>query len=280
MKNFTIKIFFYLTLFIFFFYSFADVLLHLFYENKSGILYGYYTDTYGVIALIGGVLGLLISRLWGGFRSVVGRAIIMLSFGVLFQFLGQVSYAWYRFAYNIEAPYPAFGELFYMSSIPIYIYGIWQIAVASGVKYKLKDPKYRLISISAILSVVVFSYWLFLSKYDFSNADPIIILIEFWYPIGQALYITLAGLTLLLSKNLLGGQMRNKVYFVLFAFAVQYIADTYFTVEYNLDAFYPGGLSDYLYFISYFIMVLAIYRFSELPTKLEIDEVTNSKTNG
>ena len=71
--------------------------------------------------------------------------------------------------------------------------------------------------------------------------------------------------------------MKSKVYFILLAFIVQYIADTYFTIEYNFDAFYPAGTSDYLYVCAYFLMALAIYKFGDLPDKLHQKNLVSKK---
>ncbi len=262
---------------VFIIYTIGIVYIHIKYPDKSHFIYGYYTDSYGILAAIGGVLGIYISNQWNGVKSVVGRAITMFSIGLLFQFLGQVGYAWYRYSYGIEDPYPAFPEIFYILSIPIYIYGIWQIALAAGIKFKLKNPLYKLGSALAIGGMMFLSYWLFLSNYDFTDANIIVIFIEFWYPIGQALYVTLAILALILSNKLLGGEMKSKVYFILLAFIVQYIADTYFTIEYNFDAFYPAGTSDYLYVCAYFLMALAIYKFGDLPDKLHQKNLVSKK---
>src|SRR5579872_5009640 len=68
-------------------------------------------EFYGYIAVAGGIWGILISRRWGGFKSVIGRAILMMAFGLFAQEFGQLSYAWYNDIYKTPGPYPSLGDI-------------------------------------------------------------------------------------------------------------------------------------------------------------------------
>lgn len=277
-KHFTTKAL-YLLVTLFTFYTVWIVLLHTPLISPDSYLFDLFTDTYGVIAAVGGIIGLIISFKWGGVNSIVGRSIFLFSLGLIFHFLGQISFAAYRAIYQVDVPYPSFGEIFYFGSIPIYIYATWLIGEAAGVKYKLKVFKYQLISAMVVLGMVGASYYLFISQYDFSEYDWVLIFLEIGYPVGQAIYVSLAILALLLSKSLLGGVMRDKVVLVLWALIIQYIADTHFTYEALNETLYAGGLNDYLYIISYFIMAVALYKFKKLPEQLSERSIAARKEN-
>lgn len=257
---------------LFFVYSLAIIYLHIEYPDKDNYLFSIYTDSYGIIALLGGLLGLSFYRQWDGFRSIVGKALIFLSVGLLFQFLGQLSYAFFRYTYNIEVAYPSFGEIFYFGSIPIYIIGTWFISVAAGIKVKLRDTSAKIYSLLFITLMVAIgfavSYGIFISTYDFSHPDPVVILLEIGYPIGQSVSLAFAILAFFLSRNILGGRMKSKVLLLLLALVVQYIADVFYTYDIYKETFYSGGPSDYLYILAYMIMGIGLFNLGVAPAKL------------
>lgn len=254
---------------LFLLYSLVIVALHLIYPDRVGDYFDYYTDSYGVIAGIGGVLGLSFAHKWGGLKSLVGKSLVALSIGLVFQFLGQLSYAYFRYIYNIEVAYPSFGEIFYFGSIPLYILGTWYISLASGIKVRLAKRSQLLLSllfVSLISIVSLFiSFSLFVSYYDFSDPDIVVILLEIGYPLGQAISISFTILAYILSRNILGGQMKNKVILILIALVLQYIADIYYTYDIYTETFYSGGLSDYLYILAYFIMGIGLFKLGGVP---------------
>src|SRR4051812_8871880 len=69
--------------------------------------------TYGVIALIGALAGLLAARKWGGFKTVLGKALTFFSLGLLAQEAGQIIYTYYIYGAKIQIPYPSWGDLAY-----------------------------------------------------------------------------------------------------------------------------------------------------------------------
>src|SRR3982751_4425894 len=54
-----------------------------------------YTDSYSIIALTTGIVGLISARNWGLFKSRFGATIGYISIGLLLQFLGHAIYAYY-----------------------------------------------------------------------------------------------------------------------------------------------------------------------------------------
>src|SRR5579872_3006438 len=68
-----------------------------------------FAGVYGVMALLGGILGLRVSKKWGGLGSLLGRAILLISVGLLAQEFGQLYYAYLTDIKHIEIPYPSVG---------------------------------------------------------------------------------------------------------------------------------------------------------------------------
>ena len=107
---------------------------------RDNVLYEYFGHTYGLIAVWGGIWGFLISKGWGGAKSIMGRALIMFGLGLFAQEFGQLAYSYYIFVLKIEVPYPSIGDIGFFGTIPFYIYGSYLLAKASGVKVSLKSP--------------------------------------------------------------------------------------------------------------------------------------------
>ena len=87
--------------------------------------------------------------------------------------------------------------------------------------------------------------------------------LDFGYPLGQALYVSLALLTYLLSTKTLGGIMKNKVLLILFALAVQYAADYNFLSQAYAETWRNGGYGDAIYLLAYFLMALGLIQLKQ-----------------
>lgn len=217
-----------------------------------------FAGIYGLMALWGGMWGISIAKKWGGFKSVIGKAIIMLSFGLLLQEFGQIVFTAYYFLLKVEIPYPSFADLGFFGSIPFYIFGIFFLAKASGSQIKLRKIHGKLQAFLLPTTMVTISYLAFLQKYEFDWANPLTIFLDFGYPLGQAIYVSIALLTYTLSKNILGGIMRSKIFFFLVAFLMQYISDYNFLLQNIRGSWINGAYGDYLYFVAYFLMTMGI----------------------
>ena len=112
------------------------------------------------------------------------------------------------------------------------------------------------------------SYSLFLRNYDSQDLPFNIVFLDYVYPIGQAIFFSLALLIFYLTNNILGGVMRSRVLFILFSLLFQYIADSLFIFETRAETWYPGGPSDLMFVISYFLMTMALIRFENIEDEL------------
>jgi hypothetical protein len=230
--------------------------------------FGDFPSIYGVMALWGGLWGIVIAQKWGGMRSVMGKAIIMFSLGLFAQEFGQLAYAYLAFYKHIEVPYPSIGDIGYFGSIPFYIYGTVLLATASGVQIKLRSFAHKLQAIIIPVVVLCVGYFLFLQGYTVDWSNPIKVFLDFGYPLAQAIYISIAMLTYLLSRGILGGVMKNKILFILFALSIQFLSDYTFLYQSSRGLWAAGGINDYMYLISYFVMTLGLFQLDTVLSKL------------
>lgn len=253
---------------VFLIFTFWWIYLQIF-VNKSSFEYLLFSSLYGVMALVGGFYGIRASLPWGGFKSLMGRSIIMFSLGLLLQEFGQVVYSYYSIFEKIAVPYPSLGDVGFFGSIPCYIYAILLLAKASGAHVSLKSFKYKLQAFIIPVVMLSLSYYFFLQGYKFDWSQPIKIFLDFGYPFGEAIYISFALLTYILSRNLLGGIMKNRILFILFALCIQYTADFTFLYQSNNNTWYAGGINDYTYLLAYFIMTIGLIELRAILKKLK-----------
>lgn len=225
-------------------------------------LYDFYTYTYGIIALLGSLGGFYTVSLFGGLTSELGKALFLFSIGLIFQFFGQLTFAYYSYFLGIENPYPSLMEVFYFGSIPIYFMAMFFLGKAAGLQYLVKIAKGKmLLSLLIPLFMVALAYFMFLADYPIAETSALIIFLDFGYPIGQALQVSMALAVYFLSYKLLGGALRRTVLQFIYALFIQFLADMLYTVQTLKESWTAAGTSDLLYLLSYFVMGYAIYQF-------------------
>lgn len=234
-----------------------------------------FAAVYGLIALWGGVWGFFVARKWGGFHSVIGKSILFFAIGLLSQEIGQIIYSSYIYFLQIAVPYPSIGDLFFYSTIPLYVIAIIYLARASGVRISLKSFSSKLQAIFIPLFILTLSYFVFLQAYEFDLANPLKVFLDFAVPLGQAIYISLAILNFTLTKSVLGGLMKSKVLFILIALLMQYIADWTFLFQASRGTWYAGGINDYMYLCAYFLMSISLLQLKTVYTKLSEEKNLN-----
>lgn len=234
--------------------------------NNAFSAFGLFGNLYGIIAAWSAIVGFFVSKSWGGWKSKIGRAIIMFSLGLLFQEFGQLAYSYYIFVLHIAVPYPSLGDIGFFGTIPFYIYGSFLLSQASGVKFTTKSIIAKLQVILIPLLMLIVAYFLILKNYSLDTSQPLTTFLNYGYPTGQAIYISIALLTYSLTRNILGGVMKSKILFIIIAFCAQFIADYSFVIFQKY--YYPGSILDYLYVVSYFLMGLGICQLEIILIKL------------
>ncbi|OGE30654.1 hypothetical protein A2631_03810 [Candidatus Daviesbacteria bacterium RIFCSPHIGHO2_01_FULL_44_29] len=231
--------------------------------QDSNQLYAF-AATYGLMCVIGGIAGFRAAKEWGGLSSVIGKAIIALSVGLFAQEFGQIVFSYFNIVTHVEIPYPSLADVGFFGSVVLYIIGIFFFSKAAGSKFSLKSVRNQLVALTIPVFMLIMSYLVFLKGYEFDWSNPLPILLDFGYPFGEAIYISIAILTYGLSRKLLGGVMRNRIMFIIVAFIAQYVAEANFLTQNLNGTWVNGGYGDYLYFISYFIMTIGLLRLNNV----------------
>ncbi len=216
-------------------------------ENK---LFG---ATYGLIALFGGVYGLIAARNWGFFKSYIGKTICFLSLGLLLTEFGQLAFTYLSIRDEV-IPYPSVADIGFFGAVIMYIVGAWFLFRGLGAGPLVrKHPLRAILGVVLVLALLALPYVLFFSEYEYS-AGWLTVLLDFGYPLGQAIFGSIALVIFLMAGQSLGGVMRAPVLLLLFAFIIQYLADFNFLYGNAHETWVNGGYGDYLYLLAYFVM--------------------------
>lgn len=220
----------------------------------------YWAAAYQLLAWWGGIYALMSSRSWGGFKSTMGRGIIFFGLGLVLQGFGQTTFSIYTTILHVDIPYPSIADIGYFGSIFFYIAGMVSMAKVAGASARLKNIGGKLLALILPALMLVFSYAMFLQGYQFDWSAPLKVFLDFGYPFGEAMYVSIAVLALVFSRNMLGGIMRGPLLFLMSALVVQYVADFNFLFQAANQTWINGGYGDFLYLLSYFLMGLSLAR--------------------
>ena len=215
-------------------------------------------STYQIVALFGGIVGLTISRKWGGHKSMMGKATLWFSLGLLLQTFGQSVNSYYNYFQHQSIPYPSLGDIGFMGSVFAYIFGAHFLLRTAGFKFSFKSTRGKFFAVFVPALILGFSYFYFLKGYLFDWSTPIKIFLDFGYPLGQAVYLSIACLAYLSCRTFLGGVMKKPLLFLIIALVMQYFSDFTFLYQANAGTWYVGGLNDFFYFVSYLLMTVSL----------------------
>ncbi len=217
---------------------------------------------YQIIAIIGGILGLVLSKIVGGFKSHLGRAVTYFSIGLLLQAFGQSVYSYFNLIAHVQAPYPSLGDVGFFGSIFFYIAGAVYLLKVTGSHISLRSVRNKIWAIGMPVLLLITSYLIFLRHYSFDELNILKTVLDFGYPLGQAFYLSLAILALILSGRVMGGMMKKPILFFLLALVMQYVSDFNFLFHANNGTWFVGSMGDFLYMFSYLCMTFSIIKLS------------------
>jgi len=227
-------------------------------DNPSNL----YTNLYGIIPLIGGIYGLMVAKHWGGFKSKVGKAVTLLSLGLVTWGLGMVIWIYYNLILGVEIPYPSWADAAFILSWPLWGAGAAFLSIATGAKFGARQIRGRVMLFVIPIAVIAVSYYFLVtvarqgvvSAYE----DGLKTFFDLAYPIGDVIILAVALLIIGLSYSYFGGIYKKAIFFILGAFVINYLADFTFSYTTSLETYYNGSLADVLFIITMTVLATGI----------------------
>ena len=202
---------------------------------------------------------------WGGSKSAVGKAVLLISLGTTSWGLGTLIWSFYNFVLHVSVPYPSWADLGYVLAVPLWTIGVFYLSKATGAKFSLRQLRGRLMLILLPLFAAIASYY---SLYVIARKSSIVveggllkIFLDFYYPLGDWIILTVAFLVFGLSLQYLGGRFRWPVLITLLGFVFMFISDFMFSYTTTVESYYNGHLVDLLFTVAIFVISFGIASF-------------------
>lgn len=245
---------------------------------QGGMINNLFGLVYPLISLTSGIYGIYLSfSKWGGYKSVVGRGVLFLALGLLAEFFGQWTWSFYVIILGVEIPYPSIADIGYFLIVPFYSYAMYNFAIAAGIKFSLKSYVGKIQALVIPTLMMAVAYFLFLRNIDIDFSSILRTFLDFGYPTFEAIAISIGILTYSLSRGILGGVMRSRILYLVFALVAQYITDYTFLYRVGTGTYYNAGIVDLMYTVSLTIMALGVISFSYT---YDPDELIASRHDG
>lgn len=246
--------------------------------RKSGELTYWYSFLFGLIPLVGGVIGMLKARIWGGLKSALGKAVFFVSLGLTLWGLGETVWSYYNFFRNVPAPYPSLADIGFAPSIFFWFLGTVYLSIAMGALFALKRSSLakKLVVIVPILFLIP-SYYLQVHVARggvlIPQGDGLLkAILDVAYPFGDFLALTLAAAVFILSYRYFGGIYRKAVSYLLLGLAVMYCGDSIFAYTTTKGTYYNANWGDLVLTTGLFLITYGILAFATKPADKAIDE--------
>lgn len=213
---------------------------------------------YSIIPLGWGLIGFLNSRRWGGFASLVGRAVFFLSAGIFAWGIGNLIFAYYNLALHIAVPYPSLADFFFVLIYPFSLLGMAYFFKATGALFAVRKISSNFVLFLFPLVAGLLSFYLLFVvarggeiTYD---GDLLKLVLDVLFPIGSTLVITFTIVIYRLSIKFLGGLFRVPIILILTGFVFNYLADFLFSYTTTTETYFVGMWVDIFYPTAFFLI--------------------------
>jgi hypothetical protein len=225
-----------------------------------------YQFAFGLIPLVGGVLGLLKSRKWGGSKSYVGRALLAISAGAVCWGMGQMFWSlYYNIISSVDIPYPSLADVGYSLSFPFMAVGLVSLSKATGARFSLKHPGGKLLALAITTLGLIAAYYLLIvvargGVIDFTEGS-LKLFFDLAYPMGDLVIFLFSALIYGLSFNYLGGRYKIPILSIIFGMLVLFFGDFSFSYTTTVGTYYNGHWVDMVLPTAWMLIVFGVNSF-------------------
>ena len=216
-----------------------------------------------IIPFLGAVAGFRNARLWGGFKSAIGKAVVLLSLGTFTWSIGMLFWNYFVFVAKIEVPYPSLADAAFILSWPLWALGVLSLSKATGVKFALRRIKGKVLLFIVPVVAIVSSYYLLIEvarggvvELDGSNFWKMFF--DLFYPIGSAVILAISLTFFSLSRDFLGGKYKVPVLILVIAFLINYLADFMFSYTTTNETYFNGHFVDFLFATAMYLLSMSL----------------------
>lgn len=209
-----------------------------------------YNLGYALLYIFGGIIGIS-AAFYVTTGISMGKALLYLGLGQIAYACGLIVWAYYNLFAHVAVPYPSAADFFFVLFYPLLAIGCWHFLTMVATHIHTQYL-FEVMGIFFLAAVVILG---FLNTPDTSaGVSGLTRIVNIWYPLGDSLLIALAYLVYRAGR----GALQSGVLLLIVGLIIQAFADTIFSYQTNVNAYWNGSISDILFAVSGFALSLSI----------------------
>jgi hypothetical protein len=224
---------------------------------------------FGLVPLISGIVAMRGSKMWGGLKTAIGKAVFYIGLGIFLWGCGETIWSYYNFALGIPAPYPSLADLGFAPSIFFYGMGAVYLSKATGAKFGFRNNYAKVFVAVTPVAILALSYYTLVTIARGGVLVPegettLKMILDIIYPLGDFLGLTIATIISGLSFKYMGGRHTLDTVSILLGLAVMFAADFIFSYTTTVGTYYNADFGDLILATGVFFLSYGILGFSKL----------------
>lgn len=241
-------------------------------RTQSGFFNYLYSFLFGLTPLIGGIVAIRKSSLWGGWKSSLGKAVLLIGIGIFCWGAGEMIWSYYNFFTGVAAPYPSLADIGFAPSIFFYGIGVIYLSRVTGAKFGLRNPAARLFVTLMPFVILALSYYLLIVVARGGVIVPdgetaLKAFLDIVYPLGDFVSVVVAVIISGLSFRYLGGLYRYDIIALLLGLVMMFIADTIFSYTTTIGTYYNANFGDLMLTLGTALLTFGVLGFCTLKNR-------------
>lgn len=242
----------------------------LFFTGTTAGFYNYlYSFLFGLIPFFSGIVAMKGARMWGGFKTAIGKAVFFIGFGIFLWGCGENIWSYYNFFMGVPAPYPSLADLGFAPSIFFYGLGAFYLSKVTGAKFGLRNVYAKIFLVAAPLILLILSYYALVivargGVLVTAGESLLKAILDIAYPFGDFVGVALAAVISGLSFRYMGGRYTLDIVAILLGLTVMTAADFIFSYTTTVGTYYNGNLGDLMLTVGLFLLSFGVLGFSKI----------------
>ncbi len=257
--------------------------LHLSHKQTSNYNY-FYSFLFSLVPLIGGLIGIFTSGIWGRFKSAIGKSVFFFGLGLFLWGAGSMIWSWYNFFPKVAAPYPSLADIGFAPSIFFWGVGAVFLSRATGARFAFRKSIFaKVFTFVALVVLPIAAYYLLVKVARAGVVVPegetvLKTVLDIAYPLGDFIALMLSVVIFGLSFKYFGGLFKLSIISILFGLGVMFLGDFIFSYTTTTGSFYNGDWGDLVLTTGLFLMTFGILGFATRP-KVKLDAESKEHTH-
>lgn len=206
------------------------------------------------------------SKLWGGLKSAIGKAVFFIGLGLFCWGFGETIWSYYNFFMNVAAPYPSIADIGFAPSIFFYGLGAVYLSKATGAKYGFRNNLAKVFAFLAPVAILALSYYILVVVARGGvlippGETPLKTFLDIVYPLGDFVGLAISAIVSGLSFKYLGGRYFPDIISILAGLGVMYIADSVFSYTTTVGTYFNADFGDLLLAFGMFLLTFGVLGF-------------------